>query len=282
MLEAAGLDWTVRKEPAYANVNGVNVRVGHSALVRTKKDEDSILDIVSDDWNEVQNIEAAEFFNDFIAEGDMQMHTAGSLKNGQIVWFLAKVNDGFEINGDEVESYLQFTNFHKYGFSTDVRFTPVRVVCNNTLSLSLNSKVDRMAKISHRREFNGDNVKLMLGIAHEKMMKYKEMAQFLTEKRYTDENVVEYFKRIFPLTEANKRGKEMSKSAGIAMDILDTQPGAKFAPGSFWNAFNAVTYMTDHLIGRTADTRLTSAWYGPNRNLKTAALELAVEMANAA
>lgn len=281
MLEAAGLDWEVEKVEAFAKVGGKNVSVNRSALVRTS--DNKILDVVSNDWNPVQNSEAFEFFNDFIAEGDMEMHTAGSLKGGQIVWALAKLKDSFELfGGDRVDSYLHFTNFHKYGFSTDVRFTPIRVVCNNTLTLSLNTKVERMVKISHRREFDGDNVKMMLGIAAEKLAKYKEMAQFLGSKRYNSENIVDYFKRVFPVAGGDKTKKEISKSANIALGILNTQPGAEFAQGTWWQAFNSVTYLTDHLAGRTADTRLTSAWYGSNKGLKTTALETAIEMAEAA
>lgn len=281
MLEAAGLDWEVEKVKAYANVNGTNVDVGHSALVR--KTDHKILDIVSNDWNPVQNADAFEFFNDFIAEGDMEMHTAGSLAGGQIVWALAKIKDGFDLfGGDTVESYLHFTNFHKYGCSTDVRFTPIRVVCNNTLTLSLNTKVERFVKISHRREFNGDSVKLALGVAQEKLAKYKEMAKFLGTKRYTDESVVEYFKRVFPVSGGPDAKKELSKSAKTALSVLDTQPGANFASGTFWQAFNATTYFTDHLAGRSQDTRLQSAWYGNNKVLKTRALEIAVDMAEAA
>jgi hypothetical protein len=40
--------------------------------------------------------------------------------------------------------------------------------------------------------------------------------------------------------------------------------------------------MTDHVIGRSADNRLQSAWYGYNKGLKTRALESAVEFADAA
>jgi phage/plasmid-like protein (TIGR03299 family) len=281
MLDAAGLNWEVEKIPAYARVAGNNVEVGRSALVR--KSDNRILDVVSNDWNPVQNQEAFDFFNDFIAEGDMEMHTAGSLQNGQIVWALAKVKEGFTLFGeDRVESYLHFTNFHRYGSSTDVRFTPIRVVCNNTLTLSLNTKVEKMVKISHRREFNGDNVKLMLGVASEKLAQYKEMAQFLGSKRYTNENIVDYFKRVFPVAGGDKAKKEISKNAKVALDVVDTQPGAEFARGSFWQLFNTVTYMTDHLVGRTADTRLTSAWYGANKGVKTAALDVALEMAEAA
>ena len=280
MLEAAGLNWEVEKIKAYAKVGGKNIDVGRSALVR--KMDNKILDIVSNDWNPVQNSEAFEFFNDFIAEGDMEMHTAGSLADGQIVWALAKVKDGFDLfGGDEVESYLHFTNFHKYGFSTDVRFTPIRVVCNNTLTLSLNTKVERFVKISHRREFNGDNVKLMLGIAQEKLAKYKEMAAFLGTKRYTNENMVDYFKRVFPVAGGPGAKKELSKNAKVALSVVDTQPGADFARGTFWQLFNTVTYTADHLLGRTQDSRLQSAWYGNGRNMKTKALETALEMANA-
>ena len=279
MLEAAGLDWEVQKIEAFAKVGGKNVSVNRSALVRST--DNKILDVVSNDWNPVQNQEAFEFFNDFISEGEMEMHTAGSLQAGKIVWALAKVKDSFALfGGDKVESYLHFSNFHKYGCSTDVRFTPIRVVCNNTLTLSLNTKVERMVKISHRREFDGDNVKLMLGVAAEKLAKYKEMAKFLGSKRYNDENIVEYFKRVFPIA-GNGGGvkKELSKNADLALSILETQPGANFAEGTWWQAANAVTYVTDHLAGRSADTRLTSAWYGAHKGLKLKAMEMAVELA---
>lgn len=282
MLDAAGLNWSVEKVPAYATIAGKQISIGQSALVRSS--DDRILDVVSEDWNPVQNAEAFDFFNEFVAAGDMEMHTAGSLKQGQIVWGLAKVKESFELfKGDQIDSYLLFSNFHKYGFSTDVRFTPIRVVCNNTLTLSLNSKVERMAKISHRKIFEPGNVKEMLGIATDKLAKYKEMAQFLGSKKAKDEDIVEYFCRIFPVTGANeKKTKEVSKNAQIAIDILHTQPGAEYAEGTWWQPFNAVTYLTDHLAGRSADTRLTSSWYGSNKNLKTKALELAVEMAEAA
>ena len=281
MLDAAGLNWSVSKSPAYSLVGEEFVSIGQSALVRDI--DNKILDVVSDDWNPVQNAEAFEFFNEFVAAGDMEMHTAGSLKGGQIIWALAKVKESFELfKGDRIDSYMLFSNFHKYGFSTDVRFTPIRVVCNNTLTLSLNSKVERMAKISHRKVFDPSNVKDMLGIATNKLAKYKEMAQFLGSKQAKNEDIVDYFCRIFPVTGSNdKKKKDISKSAQTALDILHTQPGSEYAEGTWWQPFNAVTYMTDHLAGRSADTRLTSAWYGYNKGVKTKALELAVEMAEA-
>ena len=283
MLKAAKLDWTVDPIDLFAEVGGEKLATGHRALVRSS--DNRVIDVITDDWNPMQNQTAFEFFNDFVAAGDMEMHTAGSLKDGKIVWALAKVNESFELFGgkDQVDSYLLFTNPHSYGQSIDVRFTPIRVVCNNTLTLSLNSAAKQMVKVSHRREFDADLVKETLGVAKHKLEQYKEMAAYLSQKRFNDESVVEYFKRVFPvLTQKEQGAKEMSKSAALAMDVIDTQPGAEFGRGTFWQAFNTVTYMTDHLIGRSADTRLQSAWYGQNKGLKTKALETAVEMANAA
>lgn len=284
MLEAAKLDWRVEKVPLTADYAGKKLFTDHSALIRDR--DGRVLDVITDDWNPMQNEDAFAFFNDFVAAGDMEMHTAGSLKDGKIVWGLAKVSESFELFGgrDQVDSYLLFTNPHSYGQSIDVRFTPIRVVCNNTLTLSLNSQSKNMVKVSHRREFDADLVKETLGVAKHKLAQYKEMAEYLSKKRYNNETVVDYFKRVFPvLTQKEDSQKELSKSAAFALnDALDSQPGAEYGRGTWWQAFNTVTYMTDHTIGRTADARLQSAWYGANKNLKTKALELAVEMADAA
>lgn len=282
MLEAAGLDWTVDKVPAFVEIAGKKINTGRSALVRSS--DNAIIDTVTDDWNPVQNTEAFEFFNDFVGAGDMEMHTAGSLKGGQIVWALAKVKESFELfGGDTVDSYLLFTNPHRFGQAIDVRFTPIRVVCNNTLTLSLNQKANNVVKVNHRKLFNGDEVKQMLGVAQSKLAQYKEMAAFLGNKRYTADSLIEYFNQTFPLiTTKRESRKEMSKSAARALEVVHTQPGARYAEGSWWQAFNAVTYLVDHEIGRSVDSRLQSAWFGPNKQLKVKALERAVEFAEAA
>lgn len=282
MLKFAGLDWEVQKVPSYINVNQETVFTGRHALVRSS--DKSILDIVTDDWNPVQNHDAFKFFNDFVYAGDMEMHTAGSLKSGQIVWALAKIKDSFELfGGDKVEGYLLFSNPHRFGQAIDIRFTPIRVVCNNTLTLSLQSTSQNFVKVNHRTVFDPDKVKETLGLAHDQLVKYKEMAEFLGSKRYTEGSVREYLDKLMPtLGKDRKEQNLLSVSADKALELLETQPGAKYAEGSWWQPFNVVTYMTDHVLGRSADTRLTSSWYGANKNLKIKALNLAVEMAEAA
>lgn len=285
MMQKAGCDWTVHKEQMYV-LDGLAVP-NKKALVRSS--DGSILDIVGDDWNPVQNSDAFEFFHEYCMAGDMEMHTAGSLDDGRMVWVLAKVKESFSILGDDqVDSYLLFSNPHKYGKAIDVRFTPIRVVCNNTLTMSLNTASKNQVKLNHRTAFDADTVKQTLGIAHDKFSQYKEVAEFLSSKRYTAESLVNYYNDVFPHTYAGSKGKkvesfeDLTKNAKAAHDVLHTQPGATKGEGSFWQAFNSVTYMTDHLMGRSAESRLNSAWFGQNQTRKVKALEKAVEYAEAA
>jgi len=280
MMEAAGLDWSVTKQPMYYmdDLGEMGEVPGKSALVRSS--DNKVMDIVGQDWNPVQNAEAFEFFREFVDSGDMKMHTAGSLKDGKMVWALAKVNDGFTIKTaqgeDSVESYLLFSNPHQYGKSIDVRFTPIRVVCNNTLTLSLNQNVDQYVRMGHQRPFNAEDAMATLGMAHKKLETYKEAAEYLCQKSYTSEQMVDYFNQVFP--SASDRDSNKSR---VAQEVMHTQAGANLGEGTFWQLYNTTTYMADHTLGRNSDTRLQSSWYGSNANMKKKALELAVEMANA-
>lgn len=135
-----------------------------------------------------------------------------------------------------------------------------------------------MIKVSHRNKFDAESVKTTLGIATAKLDKYKEMAQFLGSKQAKNEDMIEYFKRVFPVS-GEKKKKEMSKNATLALAAVDMQPGAEFARNSWWQPYNAVTFMVDHVLGRNDDNRLASSWYGSGRELKLKALETAIEFA---
>jgi hypothetical protein len=280
MLEKAGLDWSVDKHPTFIEVAGNRIETPTQALVRSS--DRKILTMVSEDWNPVQNHEAFEFFNEFVMEGDMEMHTAGSLRSGQNVWALAKVKDSFTILGDDrIEPYLLFSNPHQYGKCIDIRFTAIRVVCNNTLTMSLAGQNDMMVRLNHRRAFDAEMVKRTLGIARKSLGTYKEAAEFLASKTFTSDTVIDYLMNVFPAL-TKKDNTVMSRPATQAFEALETQPGAEFGKGTWWQAFNAVTYTTDHVLGHSVDTRMQSAWFGGNRQRKLKALETAIEFAEAA
>jgi phage/plasmid-like protein (TIGR03299 family) len=287
MMQKAELDWKVREVESFIEFDGKKMPTGQKSLVR--ETDGKILTNVGENWKSVQNEQAFEFFHEYVMAGDMEMHTAGSLKGGQMVWALAKINSSMDFfKGDQVDSYLLFSNPHQYGKTIDIRFTPIRVVCNNTLTLSLDQKTEQSVRVGHRVEFDASTVKRALGIASEKMGVYGEMAKFLGNKRFTEDSYIEYLNTVFPRT-SDKRVQDkqlsaetLSRNAKLAYDVLDTQPGAEYARGTWWQAFNSVTYITDHVQGRNADNRLYSSWFGGNQLRKRDALQTAIEFAEAA
>ena len=281
MREAAGLDWDVLKVPQYIKWKGKEKLSGESAVVRSS--DGKILTHTSEDWEPVLNKEAFDFFHDFVEEGHLQMNTAGSLKDGKLVWALAKTNESFALFGkkDQVDSYLLFSNPHEYGKCLDIRHTNVRVVCNNTLTLALNGKNDTVVRLNHRQKFDAEFVKETMGLSSKKFGEYKEMAEFLAGRKFKKALLGKYFDEVFPSGSKKEDNEKLSRPAQTCLDSMDTQPGHEFGAGTWWAAFNSVTYNIDHTLGHSVDTRLQSSWYGSNRKKKIVALNKAVEYANA-
>jgi phage/plasmid-like protein (TIGR03299 family) len=291
MLKAAGLDWTVEKIPLFFEIpdpkdDGLVVAIPAPASALVRSTDRKVLDVVTPKWNPLQNAEAFQFFHDFVMSGDMEMHTAGSLKGGQLVWALARIKEGFVVgkSKDEVQSHLLFSNPHQFGKSIDIRFTPIRVVCWNTICMALSGTKDltvtqQVVRANHRKPFDAEKVKDTLGLAHSRLEEYKDAANFLAGKRFTDETLNQLFASIFP-----KSGETegFSRNHKLALEAVVKQPGAEMNAGSFWQAFNAITFLTDHTLGRGPETRLDSAWFGSNRALKSRALNEAVELAKKA
>lgn len=284
----AGLDWEVERAPVYMKVNGKYIAIPeHEALYRNK--DAKFFDMITPKWFEVKVGEAFELFEEYCEAGGMEMHTAGSLGGGRYVWVLAKIsNEEFALfkGKDRVENHLLFTLPMIYGKKVDLRVTPTRVVCENTLNMALRGNSDLQISLNHRKAFDAAAVKATLGLASDKMKKYEEMARFLASKKAKQDEVEYYFAEVFPSTSKKTPDNDnevfLSRPARLALEALETQPGHEFGAGTWWAPFNAVTYNIDHVLGHNADTRLQSAWYGANRKKKVEALELALEYANAA
>ena len=284
---AAKLDWTVKKVPLTYSHAGRQCSADRCALIRER--DGKLLDTVSENWKPVQNDAAFAFFERFTQIGDMTMEVAGSLMGGRRVFALAKVQESFRLARapeDVTESYLLFTNPHQYGHSVDIRFTPVRVVCMNTLTLALGQRnSEYRVSFNHARGYDEDTALEVLGLATDRLQTYRRQADFLASRRYTEASLEQYFKEVFrPLTppRARKSGKpKPPRNYERALLLVEDQPGHQYAPGTWWNAFNAVTYLTDHQIGRD-ETRLGTAFYGHGKTRKLKALNLALEYAEAA
>lgn len=129
-IRLAGLDWDVVQAPV--SVGGVEVK-DFRANVRST--DGKVLGITSDRYVPVQNREAFDF-TDGIVGGDVRYETAGSLREGKLVWLLARLG-GRKIVGDDVEQYLTFVTGHDGKTPVRVLDTSTRVVCANTLALAV-------------------------------------------------------------------------------------------------------------------------------------------------
>jgi phage/plasmid-like protein (TIGR03299 family) len=282
---AAGLNWRVIKAPLYADTALGSIEIpGQCALVRDV--DQKFISLVPEDWQETQNDEMFEFFDEFFARDEVEMSTGGSLFDGRMVWAMAKLKESFTVFGkDRIDGNLLFSMPHEYGKAIDIRLTPVRVVCNNTLTLALSSDTDTQFQVrkTHRTEFNADFAKMALGVATTKMAQYKEQAEFLGSRRCTDEQVNQYFSELFigkNWNEPTAKGKpKTSRNMEIVQGLLHSQPGAEFAEGSWWQPFNAVTFYWDHMSQLDVNKRLDSIWYGQGKTKKHQALNLALDMA---
>lgn len=285
MIKAAKLDWTIERTGLYADINGDKIYSGKDALYRS--DTGDILTEAGPNWHEVQPEEFSNFFYDFCTEGSMEMNTMGSLFAGKRLFALAKVDAEFSLfrGRDRIESYFLFSNPIEYGQSLDLRFTPTRVVCNNTLTVALKGQnKDMGVRLSHRKKFDAEEVKELLGMAREQLDGYKEAAEFLAGKRWTVDALKEYYMDIWPVRGERKKKdpNELTQTGKMAMAALDTQPGAELGEGSWWQAYNSVTYLIDNVLGKTKESRLNNAQFGHGRKLKVKALNKAIELAEAA
>lgn len=293
LMKVSGNDFMTKLFDMTAEFEGTQIKIGSKkALIRLQPDTEfhgQLLTVTGSDWKPLQNRAAFDFFDEFVKDGNMKMDTAGVIRPGNATdgtqqtwsWALAKTTEAFEcVPGDRVDSYFLFANPHVYGKAAIIQHTPTRVVCWNTLSYALGETVSNRVAVAHQREFDPELVKVALGISKLQLKEYKEQAQFLASKRFNDETIKEYFDAVWPATSPKKiKTKESSTTSALFQAVMNTQPGAEFAVGTWWQAVNATTYAIDHLLGRSQDNRVYNAWFGSNRGRKDKALSLAIDYA---
>ena len=313
MLKVAKLDWTVSKRfmfthttPEYNEADPEFMPVdGYHVLVRDS--DQKAFGPCGPNFIPTQNQDAFTFFKKFTEAGDMKMETAGSLKEGQQVWGLAKLNDGFVLPGDDrVEGYMLVAVSHQWGKSNEIRFTPIRVVCNNTLTMAMGTKSGfGVFKMPHLRAFDGEIIiaaEEALGLASVKMKEYKQQAEFLTTKKYKKNDVVTFIADLLQpdllkdqkdlekqsdirqIATRQSMVDEFKKAPALIYEALEAQPGANLASskGTWWGAYNAVTFIVDHKWGYDRDSAIHNAWFGSRSKLKERALNKAIEYAKTA
>lgn len=154
-LKFAGLDYEVIKEDLYTtSFNKDGQAMDFTKRVKThyatiRKDTGDILGIVGKDYQIVQNVEAFSFFDAIVGGDGIQYETAGALGSGERIFITAKLPNYIRVGKEDlIEQYLFLTTSHDGYGSITAAFTPIRVVCQNTLNAALKSH-SNCIKIRH-------------------------------------------------------------------------------------------------------------------------------------
>lgn len=287
MLRRTGLNWTVHRVPLegrFRNHNNVEHKITSNTYALVRDADAKVLSEVPEKWKPIQNVEAFKFFSDFCKATDLELTRAGALKQGQLVWALAKMpRDFFTINKlDRVQSYLLFTNRHEYGTMLDIRLNPIRVLTKSTVTMPLEKSGEQVVRMGHmaqeHRELNVADADEIMTMARQRFSYHKKNSLTLALSQYRPNQLKHYFNSLFPAMSRDEA--DGSKAYKRALELVETLPGSDITPKSWWNAFCTVCYMCDVELGQQDPSRLFSAWYGPNKERKKKAMLLALEAAN--
>ena len=214
-IRYAGLDWSVEQKPIFLQ-NDTQI-MGSYANVRSS--DGKPLGIVGDRYKIVQNIDAFSFTDALLGEG-VKYESAGSLKEGRIIWLLAKMPESIEIMGDKVEPYLVFTNTHDGSGAVRVTMTNVRVCCFNTLNMALRG-AKRIWSARHTGSIQSklDEAMQTLQFANAYIEAQKETFEDLHKVKMSDTLVYRTIQNIIPIgKDLSDRQKENLKR--LSDDIL--------------------------------------------------------------
>lgn len=252
-LRLAGLDWNVVQEAIYTPCR--EKIEGFKANVRDT--DRKVLGVVSDRYKVVQNVEAFSFTDELLGHG-VRYETAGSLSGGRRVWLLARLPREYIIAGERISPYLVFSNTHDGSGSVKVAVTPVRVVCNNTLNLALETAQRSFSmvhtgnisdKITEARDtlFKAESYMDRLGAEFEQ----------LHQQKVTDAEVQKYIELLIPMESNATRTQEKNVNRlreDLAMRYYDAPDLQKVGKNAY-RFINAVSDFATHAepLRRTAN-----------------------------
>lgn len=214
-IRYAGLDWNVEQQPLFLG-NG-NKIPDNFANVRSS--DGKFLGVVGNRYQIVQNTDAFAFTDALLGEG-VKYETAGSLKDGKVIWLLARMPETIQILGDEVAPYLVFTNTHDGSGAVRVTMTNVRVVCNNTLNMALKG-AKRVWSARHTGSITSklDDAMETLQFAHNYIEAQKETFEQLHKVKLSDTTVYSTIQNLIPIGE-DLSDRQRDNLKRVSDDIL--------------------------------------------------------------
>jgi phage/plasmid-like protein (TIGR03299 family) len=289
--EAAGIGWEVELRPLYTKgPSGEDVEIANrKALVRAT--DGKCFDVTGKDWRPNQNRAALELTDIFVRAGKMAYVAAGAVRDGAHVFVQARAVQGFSLfNGrDDIEQIITFGNPHKHGCAVSVTGGSQRMWCaNQAVLLTRAGKLAISARFNHTavHQFNKEKALTLLSASNAAMEVFREQATALTKTKISRTGTSDYLRRVFKLQDLTVgTDDQISRSRKRNQNIIDklieahhTQPGAKLGEGTLWQAFNTVTYATDHGVITSPAQRQSSALVGSGAVRKMEALREALAL----
>lgn len=292
---AAGMDWKVREAPVHFDSAIFDqppaFKGFHERKVLFRSDTLAPLSVVGDGYRIVQPGEVLEFYRDLTAAAGFELETAGCLKGGRKFWALAKTGNDLRIMGTDVlKGYLLLATSCDGSLATTAQFTTVRVVCQNTLNISVYGSDGKNAvKVPHSRSFDPMLVKQELGLAESSFAHFGEQAERLAGTPISKEQAARFFFELvcgdLPPDIKSKEDLAGVQGAQTAQRIFAVYDGGigqdtRSAKGTAWGLVNAVTRYYDHERNtRTRDARVDSAFFGEGNRVKQSAFLAALKIA---
>lgn len=281
-IKQAGLDWNVSLRPAITDDSDSISLDTHKIVVRD--DIKQPLGIVGNNYKVLQNSQAFNFFEPFVENEMASLETAGSLFNGKKVFVLAKIkSDNMVVDkNDEVEKYILLSNAHDGSQALRIGFTPIRVVCNNTLSAAENSMQSQLIKLTHKGNIvqSLSELRETMDLINQQFIATEEQYKYLARTNINKLDLHKYVKQVFSVKKLEdiikdyEEGKEIEearkKLIARVEEIFDLEP-----VHNAWTMYNSVNYYLNHERGRNLENRYNSMWFGDSRRLDQKALELA-------
>jgi len=290
-IDAAGLDWQVECRPVYRPNNSGEIIMVEDRRVVVRTDTDAVLGHVGSQYTPLQQREQVDFLNGLLGCG-AKIESAGSLRNGKRVWFLADLKATYEvIPGDPVKPYLLTMNSHDATTNWFACLTGIRVVCANTLAVAMeqaglgrDGRKDKLVdcvKLRHngRLSENIEQAKLALQIAKTAAEKQAEQAKALVQIKMLTSDLAQFFaEQVQQLKFTKERSELILQDLALNLDApTNALPGMR---GTAWQAFNVWSEWLDHAPRRTgADVRMESIWMGDASKRKTKAWETLLQNA---
>lgn len=288
-LKQAGMDWAIEESPVHFKSDVIgslgSIHTFPEQKVLYRSDTKAPLSVVSKRYQIVQPEEVIEFYRDLTDISGFELETAGVLQGGRKFWALARTGNDFSLAGkDQVNSYLLLATSCDGTLATTATPTTVRVVCNNTLNISLNGAVNAI-KVPHSTVFDPQLVKQQLGFAVSDWDAFKYHMKHLSQRKVTWKEAVGFFMGVMcDLDEADVVPEKLPNERALKA-VLNLYEGAGrgsqlvSAQGTAWGLLNAVTEFVDHKRqARNTDNRLNSAWFGKGAQIKQQALNNAMAL----